>query len=340
MTALQKYQKLECPGLWRDDPNAQRRDVVVNLGDTSIVLSDPRNDAALAHWSLPAVQRLNPGERPAIYAPGPDAAETLELTDSDMIAALEEVHHAIKAVRPHPGRLRNGILAGVTAGIVALGVLWLPDALIKHTAAVVPAATRAEIGRLALSDLARLTGQPCAARLGQQALQKLANRVFGKGLVPQLHVVRDGLRTAILLPDRQIVLPEMLLAEADNPELASGFAMEQQIYLEQNDPMVPLLHHAGLRATFTLLTTGTLPPKSVSGYAEALVQSPHPDLPKSAILTRFEAAGIPTTPYAQTLDPSGESVVDLIEGDPFATVAPPPLLPDADWVSLQDICSS
>ena len=30
MTALTKYQKLECRGLWRDSPEAQRRDVVVN----------------------------------------------------------------------------------------------------------------------------------------------------------------------------------------------------------------------------------------------------------------------------------------------------------------------
>src|SRR5690606_10694329 len=89
MTALTKYQKLECTGLWRDAPDAQRREVVVNFGEASLTMSDPRSELALSHWSLPAVERMNPGEMPALYAPGPEADETLELDDPDMIAALE-----------------------------------------------------------------------------------------------------------------------------------------------------------------------------------------------------------------------------------------------------------
>ena len=61
MTALKKYQKLESPGLWRDAPEAQRREVVVAFGEASLVLSDPRTGSALSHWSLAAVHRLNPG---------------------------------------------------------------------------------------------------------------------------------------------------------------------------------------------------------------------------------------------------------------------------------------
>ena len=47
MTALSKYQRLESAGLWRQDADAQRRDVVVNLGDASLVLSDPRSEMPL-----------------------------------------------------------------------------------------------------------------------------------------------------------------------------------------------------------------------------------------------------------------------------------------------------
>ncbi|MDZ4134258.1 MAG: hypothetical protein U1D06_01510, partial [Paracoccaceae bacterium] len=150
MTALKKYQKLESPGLWRDTPQAQRREVVVNFGDASLVLSDPRNEAALSHWSLPAVERLNPGGLPALYAPGPDAVETLELNDPDMIAALETVRGALAHARPRPGRLRGVILAVGSSLILGLGVFWLPGALIKHTASVVPPSMRAQIGRMAL----------------------------------------------------------------------------------------------------------------------------------------------------------------------------------------------
>ena len=35
---------------------------------------------------------------------------------------------------------------------------------------------------------------------------------------------------------------------------------------------------------------------------------------------------------------TGETVLGLIEADPFAKEAPPPLLRDAEWLQLQTIC--
>jgi hypothetical protein len=48
---------------------------------------------------------------------------------------------------------------------------------------------------------------------------------------------------------------------------------------------------------------------------------------------------VASTPYARAVDPSGESVLRLIEADPFAQEAAPPLLKDGDWISLQAICA-
>ena len=56
MTALQKYERLEATGLWRETPDGQRREVVVSIGDATLVISD-LNDTALTHWSLAAVER-------------------------------------------------------------------------------------------------------------------------------------------------------------------------------------------------------------------------------------------------------------------------------------------
>jgi hypothetical protein len=70
MTALTKYQRLECVGLWRLTATAQLREVVVGLRDTTLVLADPRSEMALSHWSLPSVERVNPGEMPALFTPG------------------------------------------------------------------------------------------------------------------------------------------------------------------------------------------------------------------------------------------------------------------------------
>ena len=146
MTALKKYQRLECFGLWRQTPHDQRREVHVRLGDATLILVDPKSGTALSHWSLPAIEQLNPGTWPPVFAPGLESGESLELDESDMIAALETVQSAVRAAVARPGRLRKFILASMALALVGGGVLWLPGALVAHTASVLPPAQRAEIG--------------------------------------------------------------------------------------------------------------------------------------------------------------------------------------------------
>jgi len=338
MTALKKYQKLESSGLWRDAADAQRREVVVAFGEASLILSDPRTGNPLTHWSLPAVRRINPGAQPALYAPDSGAeAETLEIEDATMVGAIETVRGAIDHARARPGRLRSGVTAAGLVGAILLCVLWLPQALITRTAAMVPHSKRAEIGRMALADETRVTGLPCAQPLGLRAAARLSDRVLGK-TGGQILFVRDGVRTAAHLPGDIILLSRHLVEDQDGPDAAAGFALAEKLRAEIADPLVPLLRHAGLLATLRLLTSGALPEGSLDGYAEtALLAQPQP-LPPPLLLERFRAAGIAARPYANVLDPSGESVRALIEADPFRNGDPPPILPDGDWISLQTIC--
>lgn len=337
MTALTKYQKLECTGLWRDAPEAQRREVVVNFGEASLTMSDPRSELALSHWSLPAVERMNPGEMPALYAPGPEADETLELDDPDMIAALETVHEALVSALPRPGRLRNSVLGGLTVLVLGLGIFWMPGALVTHTASVVPPATRAEIGRMALADMIRLTGLPCSEPLGARAAERLTARIFGPEAAPLL-ILPDGVSPSAHLPDGRILLSQSLLERQDGPEAVAGFALEEAARIDEVDPLIPLLQHAGTAATFRLLTTGALPEDAVEGYAEHMLRDTPEPPAEDLLLARFEAAQISSTPFAFARDPSGESVLGLIEADPFRGASPSPVLTDGDWVSLQGIC--
>jgi hypothetical protein len=339
MTAVTKYRKLESRGLWRDLPEGQRREVVVNLGDQTLILTDPRSDTPLSHWSLPAVIRSNPGELPALYLPGEEATETLEIDDSDMIAALETVHAAILRAQPRPGRLRGVMLVSALAAIAAVFLFWLPDALVRHTASVLPPATRAEIGRLELADLTRIAGAPCTAAPGLAALDRMASRLFGPKDTPHLVVLREGVTGAVALPGNQIVLPEALLVVPDGPEVAAGHVLAARLRAEAGDPVLALLRYAGPIATLRLLTTGALPPGALTGYAETLLQAAPAPVPDEALLAAFSAAQVPATPYAYALDQTGESTLGLIEADPLSGTSASPLLPDADWVSLQDICT-
>ncbi|MES2667338.1 MAG: hypothetical protein V4712_14665 [Pseudomonadota bacterium] len=339
MTALTQYERLESIGLWRDDPEAQRREVLVRFGEATLVLSDPRSEIPLSHWSLPAVERRNPGVLPALYAPGADALETLELDDADMIVALEKVRGAVAAAIPRPGRLRGAVLGGLMLTVVALGVFWVPDALITHTASVVPASQRAEFGQMALDDVVRLTGAPCDNQQGLRALAALSERVFGPLDTPILYVVRDGVPLGLHLPGDVIVLSNKLISTANGPEALAGAALAEGQRRTLQDPMIPLLTHAGLRATFRLLTTGELSPAAVQGYGETILRATPAPLADEPLLAAFKDARIPSSAYGYALDPTGESSLTLIEADPFRGLSPTPLIPDGDWVALQGLCS-
>lgn len=337
MTALKKYQRLESPGLWRETPEAQRREVIVAFGDTSLVLSDPRTAIALSHWSLPAVRRINPGATPAIYAPDETELETLEIEDATMTGAIETVRGAVARARARPGRLRSVLWGGGALILGAVVVFWLPEALIAQTAAMVPMAKRVEIGRMALADVTKLTGLPCAEPLGVEAAAQLSQRVLGAG-GGQILIVPEGVTQAASLPGELILLNRAVVEQADGPEVAAGFALAERSRALAQDPLVPLLEHAGLLSTVRLLTTGFLPEGAVDGYAREFLVTPPAPLPDEPLLAVFEAAGVSSAPYAYALDPTGETTLGLIEADPMRGKTPTPLLPDGDWISLQAIC--
>lgn len=339
MTALTEYQRLESTGLWRAAPDGQRREVVVVFGDATLVISDSRSMAALAHWSLPAVVRLNPGKRPALYAPGPEAGEELEIEDETMIAAIGKLRRLIEARRPHPGRLRQWLLGAGVALLFGIVVFWLPGALIAHTAAILPDARRDDIGARVLADLTRLTGAPCTTPEGDAALARLAARVLGTGR-GSLLVLPTGLDAPRALPGGRIAIPRVQAESGAPPEVLAGHILTARLRAERADPTRRLLDWAGLGAALGLLTTGDLPEDAVHGYAETFLTEPLDPVPSDPLIAAFGAAKVPSTPFAYALDPTGEATLDLIESDPFRSGPPAaPVLEDGDWVALQGICA-
>ena len=106
MTALSQYERLESTGLWRAAPGEQRREVTVSFGDATLVIADGAG-RPLTHWSLAAVERINPGTRPALFAPDADQSETLEIDDDLLIDAMEKVRKTIARRRPRPELRRS-----------------------------------------------------------------------------------------------------------------------------------------------------------------------------------------------------------------------------------------
>ncbi len=336
VTALSQYQRLEASGLWRPGPEAQRREVIVSLGEATLVITD-RADRALAHWSLAAVERRRHGE-PAIYAPGPDAAEELELDDATMIAAIDRVQAAVRRRRPRPGRLRRTLLLAGLAAVVATLVLWLPEALVRHTATVAPPATRAALDAALLERLGRLTGPACRTPRGAAALRKLNARLRGPDAGP-LVVVPEAVPGAVALPGGTIVMNRALVEDYDAPEVAAGHVLAADLRAALRDPLDALLSAAGAPTALRLLTTGQVPPRALDAEAERLLAATPPGFPTAALSARFAGAGVSARPYAYARDVSGEATLALIEADPLPA-STPPLMSDGEWVALQGICGN
>ncbi len=335
MTALSKYARIEATGLWRASPEDQRREVIVSIGNATLVISDMK-DQALAHWSLAAVARANPGTRPAIYHPDGDPSETLEIAtaDADMIDAIETLRRVVERSRPRPGRLRLFGVATSILAVLAVAVFWLPGALQDHTLTVVPKVKRASIGAALLKQIERVSGNACVNPRGRTALAKLGTRLSSGPLV----VLPAMTRASIHLPGGLIVLNKSLFEDYESPDVAAGFILSETIQREQSDPLRDMLADMSLRENFRLLTTGEVSAPALETYAEHLMSAPDQAAPVEALLARFGAENLHSTPYAQALDITGETTLALIEGDPMANKDTAPLINDADWLRLQNIC--
>ncbi|MEW2916816.1 hypothetical protein AB1A64_07060 [Ruegeria sp. ANG10] len=334
-TALKQYQRIEATGLWRPSPDVQRREVVVSIGEATLTISD-FNEQALTHWSLAALVRQNPGVFPALFNPDGDPDETLELeeTETTMIEAIDRLQRAIDRARPHPGRLRWLSVAGVVAAVAALLLLWMPTALQNHVVSVVPDIKRADIGNTILQRIERVSGRACTSEDAQAALDQLAARTGVRKIV----ILPAGVQTSLSLPGGIVLLNRALVEDHEDPSVAAGYVIAERARTQAQDPLDDLLDRTGATTAFRLLTTGELTPGNIDAYTEQVLSEPRPSLPEDDLLEVFAQAALPSTPYAYAVDVTGETVLGLIEADPMAGRPLQQVLPDRDWVRLQNIC--
>ncbi len=335
MTALTKYDRLEASGLWRPAPDGQRRDVIVSIGNATLMISD-MNDQAITHWSLAAVARSNPGKLPAIFHPDGDAGETLELPEheTEMVEAIETLCSAIAKSRPRPGRLRwLGLLLSATA-VSALVLFWLPAAMRDNTLRVVPQVKREALGVSLIERMQRVTGPMCSDAAGLRSLRRLGVRLE----TPKLAVVPALGRPALHLPGGVIVLDRSVFEDWEEPDVAAGYILAELALQVERDPLSDMLDVVGAWENFRLLTTGEISDEALDTYAEYLMTAPKNDPNAVNLLALFEGTDVPATPYARARDITGESVLELIEGDPMQGQETEPLLPDSTWLRLQGLC--
>ena len=333
MTVLAEYQRLEAEGIWRASAEAQRRDVIVAIGEATITINAP-NGTALTHWSLPAMRRLNASEAPAIYGPGADSAETLEIADPEMVAAIERVLAAIQKPVSSRGWTGRLIRLGVALGAIAGLIFWLPGAVTAYTASLVPDVAHDQIGAALLQETERVAGAPCQTPAGDAALASLSARLFPDD-TPRLVILPTTLKETAHLPDGTILISHTLVEDFETPEVVAGFVLAEHLRANTHRALAELLEASPFRASLALLTTGRLRDVDLRRMAEWLVVKPVTPVSVDRLISAMSAREIATAPYGRAIDVTGENSAPYLTN----TAQTQPVLSDSDWIALQTICA-
>lgn len=333
-TVLSRYERLECPGIWLETAEAQRRNVYVTLGKATLVIKDA-NDVALAHWSLPAVDRLNPGENPALFAPGTDSPERLELDDDIMLDAIATVRSALRHGDAHPGRLRRGFGLAALVSCLALAAILLPDALTRHTARALPETARQDIGNRLLAEMEPVTGAVCRSGRGVTGLTGLVRQTFGAD-APRVAVVPSGPVPAMVLPGDLVVLRRDLIEDFSDPSAMLTAITVELERARATDPMLGVMDRLGLRAVFGLLTSGQVTDAALSAVAEAVPLSDRGSVDPDAVAARLAELGISGRSYG-AVDGADRSLADVVSRPGRGAAAFQ--TSDAAWLRVQSICA-
>jgi hypothetical protein len=227
------------------------------------------------------------------------------------------------------------LLATACAGLVGIVAIWMPMRLYDFVAYRLPQAARADIAAQVLADMTTISGSPCTGRLGEQAARDLARRVAPQAPF-SIQVLPDGITQPATLGDGTVLLPYALVESVDGPDVLAGVLLAQKARAAQYDPILPVLHHAGLFATLRLMSSGTLPEGALKGYglvlAAAQAQPIGPSL--ADLAAHFAAAQIKMAPYAAYANLPELAALP----DPYTSGSNPPVLEDAAFLGMQYIC--
>ena len=104
--------------------------------------------------------------------------------------------------------------------------------------------------------------------------------------------------------------------------------------------MEALIQNISLISTFRLLTTGLINDVTLMDYADYLVTRPQDSIQTNKIIKAFYNTKLSLLPFAKAIDITGEGSFELIEADEIKKSSIETSLPDANWVSLQNICNN
>ena len=281
-TALRSYARLETTGLWTPAGAEKAQEVLVSLGEATLILSD-LSDRPVAHWSLPAVRRV--AASPPTYAPGGDGGDALVVEDAEMNRALALV---IAAAREPPARRPLRRLTGLLGGALVIGAaLWFGPALLRQQAAA--ALSPGQVVDLGRAVVARLPdARPCADPYGVAAVERLARGALGPD-APPVRVLTPGPTGGAVPVPGAIVLSGGAVAGAATPGELAARLRAASAEMEARPPVEAFLAEAGPLPLVEMLTTARWPEDALRRYADRVAVAEIAPAPESVPVSLSDA---------------------------------------------------
>ncbi len=373
MTALKQYARLEAAARYFDGQSGRPLDVLVSFGERSLVIIG-FDDAAKGHWPLATLKAVSDRGDPTIQlVPDLQSDERLVIQDAEMIRAIERVCPGLRKKPADKKGIRRAVFwSGAAIGAVLLLVFVILPALAGRLAPFIPPEKERALGDalvLQIRDLLSLGGSEigfCNAPDGQAALSEMTARLNGAADLPAelgVAVMDHSMINALAAPGGRVVLFRGLIEDAESPEEVAGVLAHEMGHVLHRDPTVGVLRSAGTAGILGMMVGDVFGATIIVAGSEVLLNARYQRDVEAradrAAVEILERAGLPSTPFAaffrRLADRFGGSqgLLDYLSSHPalgeraeaaaaadqIGTAAFEPVLDDAQWLALREICA-
>ncbi|MFZ5693596.1 MAG: M48 family metallopeptidase [Pseudomonadota bacterium] len=358
MIDTQDAKTQEICGVFYDGTSNRKRSVTLRFGDALEIVED---GAVIATWPYADVRRADGRKGLRLLCTSALPLARLEIADPEAAAAISVRLPQLDAGRgpAQTGRIVAWSLAAAVS-IVLVTIYGIP-LLADRLAPLVPFAVEKRIGE-AVDRQARAVfgGQNCARPDGQAAFEKMMTKIKEAGGFDaplQAHVLSSGVTNAYALPGGTVYLLDGLLQRARNVDEVAGVMAHELGHAQNRDGLRKIIQTGGSSFLIGLLFGDVTGGSAVLFAARSIVDASYSREAES----RADAFAIKAmNGLGRSPQPMGEFLVRITGGGRISTVIDshplsadrldrmkkedrgvtgPPILTDAEWQALKNICA-
>ena len=352
----------ETKAVFFDGATSRRREVTARLGDA---LEIAESGAVIARWPYDSLRRLDgaAGSLRLHSASAPELAR-LELADAAFIARLEERGRSL-GVTGHTGRDGVGriiLLSLAAAASIMLTAIYGVPLVASALTPLVPASAERFVGDAVENQVRAIFGtRTCSTRSGDAAFSKMVAALERQGKLATERapsVLQSQIPNAFALPGGKVFVLSSLLDKAESPDELAGVLAHELGHVAHRDGMRMLIQTGGTSFLIGLLFGDITGSGAVIFAAKALLDATYSRDAEFAAdgfaIDVMNGLGRSPKPMGEFLlritGKQGDTPLDMFASHPFSEdrlarmsaadkgTSAPPLLDDAEWQALKDIC--